>query len=205
MAFNVAPSSQALEASFLMGNSSGVAKPVIVYLNSRTGGFAGSVSCPYVVPANTPLTAYRLIGPVGTGWTGTGVAFQIVFQAADNASALLLDDVIVRHHTGTNVSLNCTWNGVLPGASGLSEQGVIVMQSEQLPGLPDGWVPLPPPMVTVTPEPPAPTLEATPEPAPTETPLPVTPEPTLVPVTPELTVPPPTETPAPETTESAAG
>ena len=107
MSFNAAVG-QALEARFLMGNSSGVAKQIRIYLNSRTGGFNGSVTCLYLIPANTPLTQYRLIGPVGAGWTGTGVAFQIVVNSADNAAALLVDDVEVRQYTNTSLTeTNC--------------------------------------------------------------------------------------------------
>ena len=107
MSFNAAVG-QALEARFLMGNSSGVAKQIRIYLNSRTGGFNGSVTCLYLIPANTPLTQYRLIGPVGAGWTGTGVAFQIVVNSADNAAAMLVDDVEVRQYTNTSLTeTNC--------------------------------------------------------------------------------------------------
>jgi hypothetical protein len=191
MSFNAA-TGQALEASWRMGNSSATAKTVRLYLNSATGGFTGSLTCLYTVPANTPLTQYRLIGPVGSGWSGTGVAFQIVFQTADNQAALQVDDVIVRHYT-TNPGVsatNCAWNGVL----GVSQaEGMIVGTPMQLPGIPDGLVPLPPPMGVV----PTPTLS--PSPAPSLPPLPTASlEPTLTP-----TFEPPTDA-SPTVTPTAA-
>ena len=116
MTFNAAVG-HTLEATFQMGNSSGTAKNVTVYLNSATGGFAGSLACPFTIPARTPLTAYRLIGPVGTGWTGTGVAFQVVFQNADNAPSLLLDNVnVYKYFTVTTPRLNCNAGGTLTTA-----------------------------------------------------------------------------------------
>ncbi len=154
LGFNASPG-QALEASWLMGNSSSNSKSVRIYLNSGTGGFGGSVVCTYTVPANIPLTTYRMIGPVGLAWTGQGVTLQIINYTADNQPSLLLDDVAVRYHTGVSVpSTNCAWNGVLDASA--FQNGLIVATAMQLPGIPDGLGTLPPPMgvtLTATPTP----------------------------------------------------
>ena len=104
MSFN-ASVGQALEASLLMGNSGNVSKSVRITLRSATVSSPGAVTCLYTIPANTPLTTYHLIGPVGTGWTGTGVVFQIVINTIENKpSYLLVDNVEVRQHTSTSLT-----------------------------------------------------------------------------------------------------
>ena len=98
--FSAAPG-QVLEASFRMGNSSAVTKNVQVFLTSYTGGGAGSFYCEYVVPPGAPLTAYRMIGPAGAGWTGTGVSIHFAIVQPDNRPTLLFDDVAVRQYPFT--------------------------------------------------------------------------------------------------------
>ncbi|MBL8146654.1 MAG: hypothetical protein JNL34_09750 [Anaerolineae bacterium] len=107
MSFN-ASVGQALEARLLIGNSGNVSKSVRITLSSANLSSPGVVTCLYTIPANTPLTAYHLIGPVVTGWTGTGVVFQIVLNLADYAPALLVDNVEVRQHMSTSLTAtNC--------------------------------------------------------------------------------------------------
>ena len=108
MSFN-ASVGQALEARLLIGNSGNVSKSVRVTLSSANVSSPGAVTCLYTIPANTPLTAYHLIGPVGTGWTGTGVVFQIVINTIENKpSYLLVDNVEVRQHMSTGLTAtNC--------------------------------------------------------------------------------------------------
>jgi hypothetical protein len=214
MSFNAAPG-QALEASFLAGNTSANPKSIRVYLTSAAGGLNGAVMCTYTIAANTPLTPYRLIGPVGAGWSGQGVALQIFMDTADNQRVLLLDDVAVRQHMSAVVpATDCAWNGLL-SAQGVT--GMAISAPVQLPGIPDGLGTLPPPMgyqptgtVALTPAPTLvpPTATGTPVTLPTASPTlaPTLVAPTAIPPTaaPTLILPTATLVPAVPTVDPAA-
>jgi hypothetical protein len=101
----------------------------------------------------------------------------------------------VRHLAGQSVaSTNCTWNGTFDSTSNADAAGLLLGTAVQLPGIPDGFVPLPlPPGVTAT-------LDGSPEPSatlPSEPTASATTEPSATPspsATASLT---PTDTPSP--------
>ena len=124
------------------------------------------------------------------------MSLKVVIDSIDNAPSLLLDDVEVRHYPAGGVAAtNCAWNGVFGGEA--VGQGLIVATAAQLPGIPDGLVPLPPPLEmnpTVTAQA---TVTTAPLPEPSLTPLPsATVEPTEALPVPSVT-PAPTDLPPP--------
>ena len=184
---------QAVDVRFRAGNTSASAKSFAVVVNPPN--FSGLIVCSYTLPANTPMAQFQILGRTGADWNGSGMTFAVYVTEADNLPTLQFDDFSVRHLAGQSVaSTNCTWNGTFDSTSNADAAGLLLGTAVQLPGIPDGFVPLPlPPGVTAT-------LDGSPEPSatlPSEPTASATTEPSATPspsATASLT---PTDTPSP--------
>jgi hypothetical protein len=85
-----------IEATFNLGNSSGVRKRVVAIVHE--GDFSDSIVCSFWLPPNTPLRIYTLRGQTSKAWTNATVAFYAT--PADSLGWIRLDNVTLRHIPG---------------------------------------------------------------------------------------------------------
>jgi hypothetical protein len=90
-----APANTPFEVTFALGNSSGINKTVTVSLLNASGEDYGSMTCAYIVPANTPLQRHTLRGRTQSTWAN--IRLRVIVNPPDSAPAALMDDVMVTY------------------------------------------------------------------------------------------------------------
>ena len=109
---NNIPTNAPLEMTFQIGNSSGVTRSALVYVNSL--GWSQSQMCSITIPANTALQTYTMRFRTNVAWTG--VAVNVLLQNADGVQGLRFDNFNLQYKPAMSVtSLEC-----LGGMTGLS-------------------------------------------------------------------------------------
>lgn len=123
--YTPAVSNAPFEVSLQLGNSSGVAKQMIVYLHNSN--WSDILACTFNVPAGAALDTYVMRGRTAMAWST--MYLNLYVEPADGVAALLVDNVNVQYKPSINpVGTEC-----VPAAGGLGAEGLIVTEATPTP------------------------------------------------------------------------
>ncbi len=111
------PANAPLETLFMLGNSSNVSKSLRVVVSNQSD----EISCTINIPANQPLTPFRMRGKTHQAWSG--IRLDLTPNPADGVAGIVIDDIAVRYQPELSVTAtecasftippntNLLWNG----------------------------------------------------------------------------------------------